>query len=80
MSAPAGTKAARWNQVVSRVATTLGISTTQADTWLNLVWSGMCLGDEVQGNEQAHADLRKFLEANYPYAATLPNALKLFVL
>lgn len=75
MSNPAGTRANRWNQMVNAVSVDLGLSTRDADSWLNSVWGGM-YGDEEQGNPSARAALRARLETDQPDAPTLPEALK----
>jgi hypothetical protein len=74
MAAPPGAKAARWNQAVSRVATEMGWTNTQADAWLNAVWAGMFSGDEVAADITAHGRLRAFLENASPDSPTLPRA------
>jgi len=79
MSAPTGVKSARWNQAVSAIVNALGITTAEADAWLNQVWLTMFEGDEVAGMIDAHARLRMFLEANRPDAPTLPRALVLWL-
>lgn len=77
-SNPPGTKANRWNQAVNRLSAELGVSTQEADTWLNGVWSRM-YQDEVNGNMAAHQRLRAFLEANTTGAPTLPAAFASWV-
>jgi len=74
MPAPAGAKPARWNQAVSGVASDLGWTQTEADTWLTAVWDQRYT-DETSGQIAAHARLRLFLETNRPDDPTLPVAL-----
>lgn len=79
MANPPGTRANRWNQVVSAVAGELGWTTAQADAWLNGVWTGMWGADETFGDPAAHDRLKKWLEVNDTTSPTLPVALRNFV-
>jgi hypothetical protein len=75
---PAGTRANRWNQVVSAVATEAGWTTAVADAWLNQIWAGLPF-DENAGDLVNGERLRKWLEFNQPDAPTLPEAFRRFV-
>lgn len=79
MANPPGTRANRWNQMVSAVARELSWTTAQSDAWLNTVWVGMFV-DETAGDLVAHDRLRKWLEVNDTTSCTLPAAMRAWLL